>query len=955
MVLEPGFEIICTSALCSIVLLFACAVDYFTNSRFPHFTFHTSHVQTERKGLLFFLLHFVVTMVVWSHFFLKKYEVQESKVPIGANRYWEKRLIPPLEFGAMHAILLQMALLPITMCRGSISYFQSVGLLRKLIPFNRTMDFHIHLGYTMVFMVFLATVVFFAFFGTMCREQLNGIEPRGPLNNNTWCEKFTSEIMLTGYGILLSLLLVAGTSYLRNVIRYEIFYVAHHLVFAMFAIAVAHTLDKAHMQGVKNRSQTFKWFVFSIWAYGLDRAFSYFSRTYEVYVNLAQSTASGTVYHNNMDKESSTTATASTTAGGGRCVLLTVRRPIEFIFESGQWAFVQIPSIDHYWHPFSIASEPMSHKLEFMVEVKGPDSWSEKLWDLVHAQSSASMKKGEFEEEEGEELESELESSLRGTVVQIQGPFGQSIMPSNSKSHVIAIGGGSGIVPMVSLLRRNTAALSQFDQGGYHKVLQQKQSAACELAQAFDRSIFNILMGITLGSLSRVAKSGTMKRLHLFLLKVLDYRETKASIIDTNRRRTSMLSSFASSSAGGRQSVAADKPKAASLISTWYRYLKLTKKSTGNNTTEPPNATIRYFNRRTAFSNHHTLVSLAYALFPTIGAFTLAFAWSTSTHLEDGTPLQAWAPDTVELTTYFSILGFGMHSLGQSSTSILTYVDFTIFSASIVACVLWTRAQAWGYFSELEFLAYIGGSVYMLIRFWGAVVLEEGVKFSEKCDLLMGNQHLPEKFELIWSTRSAPQVIAMLPLLNSIMRDFHEQWHKFKTCETEIIKMKLTQSMQSVSVYVTDRDEAACKALQILAIECPFVKLYFERPNFYGIFADHVTQLAFSDKKFGARITSPTIAFCGSTGLGCFLDNLRRRINWGLQLCNAAHHSVFFEQENFGHSGTPPPSAAKRVVPVESSTSSDGSIPKEVAMTKVELRQPSLSDEMPRGTMSKKE
>lgn len=50
--------------------------------------------------------------------------------------------------------------------------------------------------------------------------------------------------MCTGYGILATLLLVAVTSYKRDSIRYEVFYVVHHLVFVMFALAIAHTLDQ---------------------------------------------------------------------------------------------------------------------------------------------------------------------------------------------------------------------------------------------------------------------------------------------------------------------------------------------------------------------------------------------------------------------------------------------------------------------------------------------------------------------------------------------------------------------------------------------------------------------------------------------------------------------------------------------------------------------------------------
>lgn len=65
--------------------------------------------------------HLVATLVIWAHFVLIKFQELEMAVPVGAPYYWGKRIIPPLEFGSMHAILFQMALLPLTMSRYTIS------------------------------------------------------------------------------------------------------------------------------------------------------------------------------------------------------------------------------------------------------------------------------------------------------------------------------------------------------------------------------------------------------------------------------------------------------------------------------------------------------------------------------------------------------------------------------------------------------------------------------------------------------------------------------------------------------------------------------------------------------------------------------------------------------------------------------------------------------------------
>ena len=90
-------------------------------------------------------------------------------MPVGAPRYWAKRIIPPLEFGSMHAILFQMALIPLTMARYTIASM-SGSKLNHYLPLNKALRVHIHLGYTMVSIVFLATLVFFTFFGLLCSE-----------------------------------------------------------------------------------------------------------------------------------------------------------------------------------------------------------------------------------------------------------------------------------------------------------------------------------------------------------------------------------------------------------------------------------------------------------------------------------------------------------------------------------------------------------------------------------------------------------------------------------------------------------------------------------------------------------------------------------------------------------------------------------------------------------------
>ena len=200
--------------------IFKKARNHLNPSRFFRWI---TYLYAQRKMNIFFFIHFASTIVIWMHFAFIKFEQQADKVPEGAHRYWLKRLVPPIEFGSMHAILFQMALIPITMCRCSISTLAE-SAVNKVIPLNRALAIHIHLGYTMIMIVFFATIFFFFFFGLLCSE-----------GEQAFCDKFTMEIMITGYCILGTLLIIGLTAHFRHRMPYEIFYAIHHVVFLMYS------------------------------------------------------------------------------------------------------------------------------------------------------------------------------------------------------------------------------------------------------------------------------------------------------------------------------------------------------------------------------------------------------------------------------------------------------------------------------------------------------------------------------------------------------------------------------------------------------------------------------------------------------------------------------------------------------------------------------------------------
>ena len=108
----------------------------------------TAELATDAVVWMTIAIHTLATLFVFLHHALQKEEQTASKVPQGAPRYWQKRLVPVFEFGAMHALLLQMAILPIVMCSNLLTALRRTPL-GVLLPLASSTAFHQHLGAVM--------------------------------------------------------------------------------------------------------------------------------------------------------------------------------------------------------------------------------------------------------------------------------------------------------------------------------------------------------------------------------------------------------------------------------------------------------------------------------------------------------------------------------------------------------------------------------------------------------------------------------------------------------------------------------------------------------------------------------------------------------------------------------------------------------------------------------------
>lgn len=121
--------------------------------------------------------------------------------------------------------------------------------------------------------------------------------------------------------------------------------------------------------------------------------------------------------------------------------------------------------IDIHWHPFSIASSPACAYLEFYIEVfDDSEAWTKKLWELV-------------------------EDDNANLTFEVMGPYGTSLAKTEDYSHVLAIGTGTGIVPVLSMFKQHVRQMQRFDPLTYlmAKEEQDARNLALELAHNQER------------------------------------------------------------------------------------------------------------------------------------------------------------------------------------------------------------------------------------------------------------------------------------------------------------------------------------------------------------------------------------------------------------------------------------------------------------------------------------
>ncbi len=260
--------------------------------------------------------------------------------------------------------------------------------------------------------------------------------------------------MLTGYVIFVFFTAVGITSYFRYKIKYRIFYVFHHIVFITYIITIMHTIDNVERRN-GGRSQTFKWFSATILLYACDRAAMYLNHRYFSTVTSASA----------IDSTDPT--------GKGKLVILKVKKPSLFHFCPGQYVYLKVPGVDNRWHPYSIGSGPESKSLDFYIKVYEENSWSGRLFQMIHDQQESTSENEEAWDAGLSLTDRDAPGDLEFQTfkVEILGPYGCSLGSKTEYTRAIVIGTGTGFVPCMSALQEHTNQCLALDPTKYEKGL----------------------------------------------------------------------------------------------------------------------------------------------------------------------------------------------------------------------------------------------------------------------------------------------------------------------------------------------------------------------------------------------------------------------------------------------------------------------------------------------------
>lgn len=387
-------------------------------------------------GELLLSLSFFGLLSWWIWYWSTGYTAMSSAEIQNGNEYGRIAQLPPLENAARtlgHCTSLFISFLVLPLARNSI-WQRLFG-----VSYERGIRFHRWLGAGTVIITALHMFVWWARwiqagqFSDQWSFHPNVIGPpcefQGTCHTGNFLLPFLFFAML-----LLVFIAILATDYVRRR-WYELFYYSHHLTWVYLLIGLCHAWSM------------WNYLLFGGLLYLIDKCVRH-ARSLEP-VKLVSLTRTRDGLHS-------------------RLVLSRTSSPLHF--SAGQFAWINIPSIDPYeWHPFSLVSHPDGY-VQFVIKaISYPiPTWTSKLLSfaatprqMTQVNSASDLQQQHHHSGGSESYLPLLHSADPALEVYVDGPYGQLQRDPAEYEVVLLVAGGIGVTPVFSLfvdLARNTPA-----------------------------------------------------------------------------------------------------------------------------------------------------------------------------------------------------------------------------------------------------------------------------------------------------------------------------------------------------------------------------------------------------------------------------------------------------------------------------------------------------------------
>ena len=391
--------------------------------------------------------------------------------------------------------------------------------------------------------------------------------------------------------------------------------------------------------------------------------------------------------------------------------------------------------------------------------------------------------------------------------VDLMGPYGTSLDGNQKYSHMLAIGSGTGVVPILSTYKEHMHSLFRLDPTKYFSELKSSETIARQIELAED---------------SR--KGSLVQKAVRFLMSCCK----KGGSGDRNGATSPRMSRRDTLSKSIRRSI------------VQHDTLQTKKQMRMNS---------RDMKKNAGKATQSIYGTVLLSLLPVVGMSLFALMVSWSTISIDLYPMM------IEILKIFTIVFQGCFAIASlffwNVDGILTYVDLVLVMISPFADWYWLLVcEENGKLQPNDVVMYSLLIWYMIIRLWiKAVGPAQSSWFRAVNPVRTATKF--EKLNLVWTTQSASQVSEILP-------DILEPWNLL------VKKWGADNARQvcEVTIYVTDPDDAAYALLRKEFEHTEFYKMggiRRGRADMKKVIEDHTIELIHT--RYNSR---SLLAFCGS-------------------------------------------------------------------------------------------